>query len=40
MLRRHLAVLERRIGEAKAAKELLEECPHARQEIAARIPPP
>jgi DNA-binding transcriptional MerR regulator len=50
LLRRHLAELERRIEEAQAAKELiehalecpvkLEECPHARKEIAARIPPP
>lgn len=50
ILRRHLAVLERRIAEAQAAKELvehalecpisLEECPHARERIAARIPPP
>lgn len=50
VLRNHLAVLERRIDEAKAAKELIEhalecplgieDCPHARSEIAARIPPP
>lgn len=48
-LRRHLTVLERRIREAQAAKELVEhalscplsfaECPHARAQVAARIPP-
>jgi MerR family transcriptional regulator, copper efflux regulator len=42
-------VLERRIAQAQAAKELIEhalacplsfdECPHAREQIAARIPP-
>lgn len=47
MLRHHLAVLERRIAEATAAKELIEhalscplsfdECPHARARINARI---
>ncbi|MCR6482984.1 MerR family transcriptional regulator [Amycolatopsis sp. OK19-0408] len=50
VLRRHLGVLERRIEEAQAAKELiehalecplkLEDCPHAPAEITARIPPP
>ncbi|MEU8638097.1 MerR family transcriptional regulator [Amycolatopsis sp. NPDC048633] len=50
VLRRHLAVLQRRIDEAQAAKKLiehalecplkLEECPDAREEIATRIPPP
>lgn len=49
LLHRHLADLERRIREAQAAKELIEhaiacplpvdECPDARAEIAARIPP-
>lgn len=49
MLRGHLAVLEQRIQEAQAAKALIEhalecpiklmECPHARERIAARIPP-
>ncbi|TDV46826.1 MerR family transcriptional regulator [Actinophytocola oryzae] len=49
VLRRHLAVLRRRIAQAEAAKELVEhalscpasfeECPHAREQIAARIPP-
>jgi MerR family transcriptional regulator, copper efflux regulator len=50
VLRRHLAVLEHRIHEAEAAKQLVEhalscpaasfaECPHAREELAARIPP-
>jgi MerR family transcriptional regulator, copper efflux regulator len=47
LLRGHLAVLERRIAEATAAKELVEhglscplsfhECPHVREQIAARI---
>ena len=50
VLRRHLAVLERRIAEAQTAKAMVEhalacpvdldECPHAREQIAARIPPP
>jgi MerR family copper efflux transcriptional regulator len=48
-LRQHVARLEERIAAATAAKELIEkalacplpfgECPHARAEIAARIPP-
>jgi DNA-binding transcriptional MerR regulator len=48
LLRRHVAVLEDRIVKATAAKELIEhalscplpfdECPHAREQIAARIP--
>lgn len=47
LLRRHLAVLERRIAEATAAKELIEhalscplpfdECQHAQERITARI---
>jgi MerR family transcriptional regulator, copper efflux regulator len=47
-LRRHVAVLDRRIAEATAAKELIEhalacplpfdECLHAREQIDARIP--
>jgi hypothetical protein len=50
LLRRHVAVLEDRIVKATAAKELIEhalscplpfdECPHAREQIAARIPAP
>jgi DNA-binding transcriptional MerR regulator len=50
LLRRHVAVLEERIVKATAAKELIEhalscplpfdECPHAREQIAARIPAP
>jgi DNA-binding transcriptional MerR regulator len=49
LLRHHIAVLERRIDQAQAAKDLIEhaldcplsfdECPHAREQIAARIPP-
>jgi MerR family copper efflux transcriptional regulator len=49
LLRRHVTVLEQRISEAQAAKDLIEhalacplsfdECPHARERIAARIPP-
>jgi len=48
LLRRHVAVLERRIAQAQAAKNLVEhalscplsfdECPHARAQIARRIP--
>jgi len=50
LLRRHIAALDDRIARATAAKELIEhalscplpfrECPHARERIAARIPPP
>jgi DNA-binding transcriptional MerR regulator len=50
LLRRHVAVLEQRIRHATAAKELVEhalacptsfaQCPHARERIEARIPPP
>jgi MerR family copper efflux transcriptional regulator len=49
LLRGHLAALEDRIAKATAAKELIEralscplpfdECPHARAQIEARIPP-
>jgi MerR family copper efflux transcriptional regulator len=49
LLRRHVTVLEQRITEARAAKDLIEhalscplsfdECPHAREQISARIPP-
>ncbi|UBU18372.1 hypothetical protein [Nonomuraea gerenzanensis] len=49
LLRRHVGGLERRISQARAAKELIEhalacpdsfaECRHARDRIAARIPP-
>lgn len=49
LLRRHVDELERRISRARAAKELIEhalacphpfpECEHARDQIAARIPP-
>jgi hypothetical protein len=49
LLRRHVAALEDRIARATAAKELIEhalscplsfdECPHAQERIAARIPP-
>lgn len=49
LLRAHVAVLEQRIAQARAAKDLIEhalscplsfdECPHAREQIAARIPP-
>jgi MerR family transcriptional regulator, copper efflux regulator len=48
-LRRHVTELEHRIAEAQAAKALIEhalacpipfaDCPHAREQIAARIPP-
>jgi MerR family copper efflux transcriptional regulator len=50
LLREHIAVLERRIEQARAAKELIEhalacplsfdECPHAREQIELRIPSP
>jgi DNA-binding transcriptional MerR regulator len=50
LLRRHVAVLEERIAKATAAKQLIEhamscpspfhQCPHAKEQIAARIPPP
>jgi MerR family transcriptional regulator, copper efflux regulator len=49
LLRRHVLALEHRIAEAQAAKNLIEhalscplsfdQCPHAREQIAARIPP-
>jgi MerR family transcriptional regulator, copper efflux regulator len=49
LFRRHVTVLENRIAQAQAAKELVEhalscpmsfaECPHAREQIEARIPP-
>jgi DNA-binding transcriptional MerR regulator len=49
LLRDHVAALERRIAEAREAKDLIEhalscpipfdECAHARERIAARIPP-
>ncbi|TQS20307.1 MerR family transcriptional regulator [Microbispora hainanensis] len=49
LLRRLAAVLEQRIERARAAKDLIEhalacphrfaQCPHAREQIAARIPP-
>ncbi len=49
LLRRHLGVLENRIAQARAAKELIEhalscplsfdQCPHARVQILTRIPP-
>lgn len=49
LLRRHISVLEHRIAEARAAKDLLEHalscplsfdaCPHAREQILTRIPP-
>ncbi|MFI7149259.1 MerR family transcriptional regulator [Nonomuraea sp. NPDC050022] len=48
LLKGHLAVLEQRIAQAQTAKELIEhalacplrfdECPHAREQIEARIP--
>jgi MerR family copper efflux transcriptional regulator len=48
VLRRHVAVLDDRIAKATAAKQLIEhalacplpfdECPHAQEQIAARIP--
>ncbi|MEV4313045.1 MerR family transcriptional regulator [Actinocrispum sp. NPDC049592] len=48
LLRDHITVLERRIAQAQAAKDLVEhalscpapfdECPHARAQIAKRIP--
>ncbi|MEU3456347.1 MerR family transcriptional regulator [Micromonospora sp. NPDC006766] len=50
LLRRHVVDLQERIDRATAAKELIEhalacpsrfdECPHAREQVAARIPPP
>jgi len=50
ILQRHLATLTDRIAQATAAKELIEhglscplpfdECPHAREQIEARIPSP
>ncbi|MGP3960098.1 MerR family transcriptional regulator [Nonomuraea sp. 3N208] len=50
LLRRHIVELENRISRARAAKELIEhalacphsfaECEHARERIAAHIPPP
>jgi len=49
LLRRHVTVLEHRIAQAQAAKDLIEhalscplsfdECPHAREQISSRIPP-
>jgi MerR family copper efflux transcriptional regulator len=49
LLRDHIANLDRRIAEAQSAKALIEhaldcplsfdECPHAHEQIAARIPP-
>ncbi|WP_182898159.1 MerR family transcriptional regulator [Microbispora sp. H10830] len=49
LLRRHVVELEQRIAQARAAKDLIEhalacphrfaDCPHAREQIAARIPP-
>jgi MerR family transcriptional regulator, copper efflux regulator len=49
LLRRHIGVLEHRIAQAQAAKDLIEhalscplsfdQCPHAREQILARIPP-
>ena len=49
LLRRHVTVLEHRIAQAQAAKDLIEhalscplsfdECPHAREQISTRIPP-
>jgi MerR family transcriptional regulator, copper efflux regulator len=49
LLRRHVTMLEHRIARSQAAKELIEhalscplpfdECPHARERIAAHIPP-
>jgi MerR family transcriptional regulator, copper efflux regulator len=48
LLRQHVTALERRIAEAQAAKDLIEhalscplsfdDCPHAREQIEARIP--
>lgn len=50
LLRHHVAVLDRRITQAQAAKDLIEhalscptnfaECPHAHERIEAHIPPP
>lgn len=50
VLRRHVAVLERQIAQAQEAKTLIEhalscpvafaECPHANEQLAARIPQP
>jgi DNA-binding transcriptional MerR regulator len=49
LLRRHVVVLEHRIAQAQAAKDFIEhalscplsfdQCPHAREQIEARIPP-
>ncbi|MFC6021365.1 MerR family transcriptional regulator [Plantactinospora solaniradicis] len=49
-LRRHMAELDERIAKATAARQLIahalscpmpfDDCPHAREQIAARIPPP
>ena len=49
LLRGHVAALERRIAQAQTAKDLIEhalscplsfdDCPHAAEQIAARIPP-
>jgi MerR family transcriptional regulator, copper efflux regulator len=49
LLRRHIHVLEHRIAQAQAAKDLIEhalscplsfdQCPHAREQILTRIPP-
>ncbi|WP_232667961.1 MerR family transcriptional regulator [Pseudonocardia sp. TRM90224] len=49
LLRRHVTVLEHRIAQAQAAKGLIEhaltcpvafdQCPHAQEQIASRIPP-
>ncbi|MFF5211972.1 hypothetical protein [Streptosporangium sp. NPDC000396] len=49
MLRQHVAELEQRIARSRAAKDLIEHalacphsfasCEHAREQIAARIPP-
>ncbi|MDT0541305.1 MULTISPECIES: hypothetical protein [Streptomyces] len=50
LLRRHVTELEQRIERARAAKDLIEhaldcpysfaDCEHAREQIAARVPPP
>ncbi len=49
LLRRHVTELDRRLAETQAAKDFIEhalacplrfdECPHAREQVAARIPP-
>lgn len=49
LLRRHISMLEHRIAQAQAAKDLIEhalscplsfeQCPHAREQILTRIPP-